>query len=211
MQYTITEKDGVYTAMIPLALRDGRVLEIRGSASVADTYRELGLDPGMYFMQDQPEVGGFPGSLIKGIGKVVKKITKSKALRKVVGVAKSVLKSPITTVALGAVTGGSALPALASANVAIRLAEAATKGGKKGKTARKFLKSAKRQSDKRKIKLLKAKRVRKKLVAQGKLNPQNLADLQLRALRYKVRKAKARSQKPVTARAADWLVNVHLA
>lgn len=211
MNYVIAEKNGVYTAVVPLALRDGRKLMIRGSASIADTYRELGLDPRIHFLAEQSEVGGFPGSLFKSIGKAVKKITKSKALRKVVGVAKSVLKSPITTVALGAVTGGSALPALAAANVAVRVAESAAKGGKKGQAARKLLKAAKRSSDKQKIKLRKANIVKQKLVASGKLNPQSLADLQMRALRNKIRKAKAMKRLPTKARAADWLVNVHLA
>lgn len=211
MRYTITEKNGVYTATLPLALRDGRVLVIRGSASIADTYRELGLDPRIHAYVDSPEVGGFPGSLFKSIGKAVKKITKSKVLRKVVGVGKSILKSPITTVALGAVTGGSALPALASANVAIRLAEAATKGGKKGKAARKVLKAAKRTTDRKRRKLAKARVVKQRLIRSGKLNPQALADLQMRALRNKIRKAKAMRRAPTAARAADWLVNVHLA
>lgn len=211
MKYTITERNGVYTATLPLALRDGRTLLIRGSASIADTYRELGLDPRIHAYADSPEVGGFPGSLFKGIGKVVKKITKSKVLRKVVGVGKSILKSPITTVALGAITGGSALPALASANVAIRLAEAATKGGKKGKAARKVLKAAKHKTDRRRRKLAKARVVKQRLIRSGKLNPQSLADLQMRALRNKIRKAKAMRRAPTRARAADWLVNVHLA
>ncbi len=234
MQYVITEKNGVYTATLPLALKDGRTLRIRCSADIVDTYRELGLDPRIEYLQHQEEVGGFPGSMFKAIGKVVKKITKSKVIRKVVGVAKKVLKNPITTVALGAVTGGSALPALASANVAIRLAEAATKGGKKGKAARKVLKAAKRASNRKKLKLLKARRVRGKLARRGFLNPQNLANLQLRALRRKIQAAKARGRRkglallrqraaakrrPVSVRprprpttrkkAVDWLVNVH--
>lgn len=211
MKYWIKEKNGVYTAFLPLALRDGRQLIIKASASIGDTYRELGLDPHIHAYADSPEVGGFPGSMFKSIGKAVKKITKSKVLRKVVGVGKSILKSPITTVALGAVTGGSALPALASANMAIRVAEAATKGGKKGAAARKLLKAAKRSTDRKQVKLAKARVVKQKLIRSGKLNPQSLADLQLRALRNKIRRAKAMRRAPIRARSADWLVNVHLA
>lgn len=203
MKYIITEKDGIYTARLPLALRDGRTLWISASASIGDSYRELGLDPEMIGMEN---VGGFPGSMFKAIGKVVKKITKSKVLRKVVKIGKSVLKSPITSVALGAVTGGAALPALASANVAIRVAEAATKGGKKGKAARKLLKASKRAADKR----IKRKRRVKKAIRRGLINPTTLANLQAKMLRLKVAAAKRKRRAPVKARAADWLVNVHL-
>jgi hypothetical protein len=207
MNYVITEKNGIYTAALPLALKDGRTLWIRASASTDETYRDLGLDPRIGEFAEQPEVGGFPGSLFKGIAKAVKKITKSKAIRKVVGIGKSILKSPITTVALGAVTGGSALPALAAANVGIRLAEAATKGGKKGKAARKILKVSKRKADNHARKLRKAAIVKQKLMKAGKLNPQGLADLQLRAL---TRKLQAAKKKPTGARATDFLVNVQL-
>lgn len=207
MKYYITEKDGRITASLPLALRDGRTLWIRASTTIEDTYRELGLDPAIYNMQ---EVGGFPGSLFKGIAKTVKKIAKSKVVRGVVNIGKKVLKSPITSVALGAITGGSALPALAAANVGIRLAEAATKGGKKGRTARKMLKHAKRHADRKQAKLRKARRIKHGLIRKGKLNPQYIANLQLRALRKKIARAKARRKAPTTARAADWLVNVHL-
>lgn len=204
MKYIITEKDGVFTARLPLALRDGRTLWISASASIGDTYRELGLDPAMIGME---EVGGFPGSMFKSIGKAVKKITKSKVLRQVVKIGKSVIKSPITSVALGAVTGGAALPALAAANVAVRVAEAATKGGKKGNAARKILKVSKQAADKeqrRKVGLAKA-------IKSGRLNPTVLANMQARMLRQKIAKTKRMQRAPTKARAADWLVNVHLA
>lgn len=204
MRYIITEKNGVLTARLPLALRDGRTLWISASASIADTYRELGLDPAMADMED---VGGFPGSLFKSIGKAVKKIAKSKVLRTVAKVGKSIIKSPITSVALGAVTGGAALPALAAANVAVRVAEAATKGGKKGKAARKLLKASKRAADKdtrRKVALSRA-------IKSGRLNPTVLANAQAKMLRQKIAATKRMQTRPTPARAADWLVNVHLA
>jgi len=51
MNYQITEKNGIYTATLPLPLTDGRTLLIRSSASIADTYREFGLDPRIAGMQ----------------------------------------------------------------------------------------------------------------------------------------------------------------
>jgi hypothetical protein len=219
MKYMITERNGILTATLPLALRDGRTLLIRASASIEDTYRELGLDPAIHFLQNNPEVGGFPGSLFRSIGRTVKKIAKSKVLRKVVKIGKSVLKSPVTSVALGAITGGAAVAPLAAANVAVRLAEAATKGGKKGKRAKKILRASKRAADRRKLKLRKARSVRTKLSKRGKLNPAALADLQLRALRNKLKSKKRKSRvrkrmspkRKMASRTADWLVNVHFA
>jgi len=133
-------------------------------------------------------------------------------LKKVIGVAKSVIKSPITTAALGVVTGGAAIAPLAAANVALRIADSAIKPGKKGKAARAVLrtsvKAANRDKAKRKkVKLLKAKLAQKKLIT-----PKLLGQLQARAMKKVIlaRKARVKTLSP-GARAADFLVNVHLA
>lgn len=139
MKYFITESGGTYTCTIPLQLKDGRVCLIQGKASVSEVAGELG------FSYDEfAQVGGIFGS----IGKFFKKVAKSKAVRKAVGMTKSILKSPITTAALGVVTGGSSVPFTAAANAALRLADAAKKGGKKGKRAKKLMKATLRQAKK---------------------------------------------------------------
>lgn len=120
MKVQVAEKDGVYTATVPLMLRDGRQLLIEASASVAGVYDDFGISE---------EVG----NIFKDVGKFFKKVAKSKAIRKAVKITKDIIKSPITTAALGVVTGGSAIAPMAAANVAVRLAEQAAKGGKQAK------------------------------------------------------------------------------
>ncbi|UCC72287.1 MAG: hypothetical protein JSV86_18260 [Gemmatimonadota bacterium] len=89
----------------------------------------------------QPEVGIWP---FKQIGRLVKKVTSSKAVKKALGVVKDVVKSPITTAALGVVTGGASVPFTAAASGAIRLAEQAAKGGKAAAAAARLLKASAR-------------------------------------------------------------------
>lgn len=132
MQIQVTEKNGVYTATIPLLLRDGTQLLVQGSASVAGVYDDFGLPE---------EVGG----IFDDVGKFFKKVAKNKAIRKAVKITKDVIKSPITTAALGVVTGGAAIAPMAAANVAVRLAEQAAKGGKQ---ARKVIQSSIKLADK---------------------------------------------------------------
>jgi hypothetical protein len=191
MNYRITENQGVYTATIPIPLESGKILLINGRASLEDTYKDFGINP---------EVGGFFGD----VGRFFKKITKSKALRKAVGVAKSILKSPVTTAALGVVTGGAAIPALASANAAIRIAEEAKKTGKKAANARKLMRATMKVAEKKKLKRIAIAQQKNLVLKHGKLPIEKLGS------KIKAKKA-ALSRQPVTSRAADFLVNVHFA
>lgn len=224
MRIRVYEQDGMITAELPIPLDDGRKLMIRSTASIAETAREMGFDPRAIAAGDVI-VGWNP---FKEIGKVVKKIAKSKVIRKVVKVAKDVIKNPITTAALGAVSGGTLLAPMAAANAAVRLTEAAVKAGKKGIKATKVLRAAVKASNKHDKRRRKVARLRKGLKRRGFLNPNILAKLQLKAARRKIviaraRKealrrlgAKARRGSPAAARAlrakrtADFLVNVHL-
>lgn len=92
--------------------------------------------------------GEAPKGFLHGLGKFFKGIAKSKALRKALKIAKDIVKSPITTAALGIVTGGAAIPALTAANAAIRIAEAAKLTGKKGQAARKVIRASLQAADK---------------------------------------------------------------
>lgn len=224
MNYRLKEKGGVITAELPIALNDGRTLMIRSSARVEDTAREMGFDPRLLAAGDAM-VGWNP---FKAIGKIVKKIAKSKVIRKVVKVAKDVVKNPITTAALGAVSGGTLLAPMAAANAAVRLTEAAVKMGKKGAKAAKVLRGAVKASKKKQQRRAKVVRLRRGLKRRGLFRPKTLANLQLRAMKRKVLlkkarrralmklAAKARSKSPQVRRAAhakrtaDFLVNVHL-
>lgn len=152
MAITITEEGGTYTCTVPLKLKDGRTLYVQGRASVAEVAEELGYSP-----QSFHEVGGIFGS----IGKFFKKIAKSKAVRKAFKITKSIVKNPITTAALGVVTGGSSVPFTAAASAAVRLAEKAKKGGKAARAARRTIKASMRASDKQ--------RARKKAALKRKL------------------------------------------
>jgi hypothetical protein len=150
MRYSVTEKDGVYTATIPIPLSDGQELLIQGKASVGEVMDELGLCLGCGGVCsgsmgcDHSEVGW---NLFEEIGKVgksvvkeVKKIGKGKAVRKAVKIAKDVITNPVTHAALGVVTGGASVPGMAAATAAIKLADEATKDTPRGKKARKVLK-----------------------------------------------------------------------
>lgn len=130
MRVIFTEKDGVYNASIPLRTRDGRTVLITGTASVGEVAEEFG------FTEDEI------GSLFGDIGKAFKKIAKNKAFKKAIKITKSVLKSPITTAALGVVTGGAALAPMAAVNIALNVADMATKGGSKGEKAKKLIKAS---------------------------------------------------------------------
>jgi len=145
MKVIFQEKDGIYTATIPLRARDGRMLYFSGTASLDDTYKQFAVDP---------QISG----IFDDIGKVFKKVTKSKAFRGALKVVKSVVKSPITTAALGVVTGGAAIAPMAAANMALRVVESATKGSGK---AKKLIEASMKLADKpmkpEQVRLLKAK------------------------------------------------------
>lgn len=203
MQYRITEKNGIYTAELPLPLVDGRTLVIRSSASVADTYKELGLNPA---------IEGVGWNPFKAIGKVVKKITKNKVFRKVIGVAKDIIKNPVTTAALGVVTGGAAIPALASANMAIRLAEEAAKGGKKAAAARKLIAASSKAAERDEARSAKVQQVKQAAIQKGLLTPETATRLAARQMRRQVELAKAKSVAvkalPPKVRALKFLVDL---
>jgi hypothetical protein len=130
-----TERDGIITATIPLLTRDGRLVLVSGSASIEETAGEFGIEP---------DVSGLFGK----IGKFFKKVTKNKAFKKAFKITKSILKSPITTAALGVVTGGAAIAPMAAINVAMNVADEAAKGSKKAKN---LIKSATALTDKKGI------------------------------------------------------------
>lgn len=220
LQYRITEKDGIIAAELPIPTDDGGEIVFRAEESLADVARELGYDPAV-FAAGESMVGWNP---FKAIGKVVKKIAKSKVLRKVVSVAKDVIKNPITTAALGAVSGGTLLAPMAAANAAVRLTEAAVKAGKKGIAATKTIRKAVKFATKKKRKSKKIRRIAKGMKRRGLANPRMLSKIQMRVARRKVLAKKARtralkrlgtlakrgSRRATSARAADFLVNVHL-
>ena len=220
LQYRITEKDGIIAAELPIPTDDGNEIVIRAEESLADIARELGYDPAI-FSAGEAIVGWNP---FKAIGKVIKKIGKSKVLRKVVSVAKDVIKNPITTAALGAVSGGTLLAPMAAANAAVRLTEAAVKAGKKGIAATKTIRKAVKFATKKKRKKRKVRRLASGMKRRGLLNPRILSKLQMRMAKRKVLAKKARtralkklgklakrgSRRATSARAADFLVNVHL-
>jgi hypothetical protein len=191
MKYSITENQGVYTATIPIALDSGKILLIKGRAALDDTYKDFAMNP---------EVGGFFGD----VGRFFKKITKSKALRKAVGVAKGILKNPITTAALGIVTGGAAVPALGAANAAIRIAEEAKKTGKKAIAARKLIRASIKVANKKKLKRIAIAKQKQLVLERGKFPMEKLP------AKFKAKK-RTLAKLPTAARAADFLVNVHLA
>lgn len=206
MNYQITERNGIYTAAIPLALKDGRTLWIRGSASVQDTYRDFGINPAI---EGYAMVGWNP---FKSIGKVVKKITKNKALRKVLKVAKKITTHPATIAALGIVTGGASVAPMTAAALAINLAEKAAKGGKKGDAARAVLKTAVKSAEEKEAKAKKVAALRQQMLEKGLITPEMLSKLQARAMRRAVlRRKKFLSRMPIQKRAASFLVNQHLA
>lgn len=174
MKYRITEKNGVYTAEIPLQMKDGRILLVQGRASVPEVMAELG-----FSRNDLDEVGGIFGS----IGRFFKKITKSKALKKAVKITKGIIKNPITTAALGVVTGGASVPFTASASAALRLAEAAKKGGATGKKARRLMKSTLKQAKKEEAR----KRAIAQAKARGLMAKEQLHRVQLSNAEYKAK------------------------
>jgi hypothetical protein len=126
-----------YVAELELPLRDGRVLVCRGTSTFAEAARAHGYDPkalarvagcgpDLVGAVDAPdEIGGW--GILGKIGKFVHHAAKSQAFKKVLHVTGSVLRNPAVIVALGAVTGGAALPALAAANTAVGLMEVAQK------------------------------------------------------------------------------------
>jgi len=137
MKVIFTEKDGIYNASIPLRTRDGRTVLITGSASVGEVAEEFG------FSEDEI------GSIFGDIGKAFKKIAKNKAFKKAIKITKSVLKSPITTAALGVVTGGAAIAPMAAVNVALNVADMATKGsGAQKEKAKKLIRASTLLADK---------------------------------------------------------------
>lgn len=227
MRYKITfnKPRGIYTAYLALPLEDGNFVLITAQASIADTLKDFGFsdtEVGSIFS----DIGKGLSKLGKGIGKAVKKVTKSKALRKVISIGKDIIKNPITTAALGAVSGGTLLAPMAAANAAVRLAEAAAKaGGKAGKAARAVLKATAGAADKKKSRQAKLRKHKKALIRASIKNPALLAMSTLKARRNqilrianKLQAGKTPAQLPASTRsastakgAADFLVNVHFA
>lgn len=233
MKYKITfnPETGVYHAQTRIPLENGKYIAISGYASIADTLRDFGFS--------DEEVGNIFGDIAKGIGKVakgigkgIKKITKSKALRKVISVGKDIIKNPITTAALGAVSGGTLLAPMAAANAAVRLAEAAAKGiGKGSKAARKLLKATMGAAQKKKKHRARLQKRRKSIARIAAKNPLALMAAQLKARKQKIlrisskiraaqrkRLRQGKAVRPMTRKqlttakgAADFLVNVHFA
>lgn len=194
MNYQITKNGGVYTAAIPYAMENGNILLVEGRADIRDTYRDFGLNP--------DEVGGLFGS----IGKFFKKVTKNKAFRKALKISKKIFKSPITTAALGVVTGGAAIAPLAAANIALNVADSAAKHGKKGKAARKLIRGTMKLADKDALKRRKLAFIKKRMIARGLLTPAALAKIAAR--RVAIRKQQL-SKLPIGERANSFLLNTH--
>jgi hypothetical protein len=227
MRYRITfdKPRGVYTAYLALPLEDGNFVLITAQASIADTLKDFGFsdtEVGNIFS----DIGKGLKKLGKGIGKAVKKVTKSKALRKVLSVGKEIIKNPITTAALGAVSGGTLLAPMAAANAAVRLAEVAAKNvGKAGKSARKLLKATAGAADKKEQRKAKLRTHKKALIRASVKNPLLLAMSKIQARKKRILRIAnklqagktppmlpATTQRAATAKsAADFLVNVHFA
>lgn len=150
MKVYTTERDGVYTARIPIPLSNGQEIIVEGTASVGEVMEDFGYP-------DDPYVG----DIFSDVGNFFKKVAKSKAVRKCVSIAKDVIKSPVTNAALGIVTGGASVPAMTAASAGIRMAEAAAKGGLIGKRVRKVMKATMRLAEKKKRKRRRRKQRRK--------------------------------------------------
>lgn len=190
MKYRITERNGVYTAILPLPLADGRILLIKSSASVADTMRDFGQNPW--------EVG----SIFGDIGNFFKKVTKSKVLRKVVKIGKSIIRSPITKAAAGAIGGPGAYGALDAADKGIAIVEQVSKGNP---AARKLVKATMKMAEKN----TKRKSSLGKLLLKARKRKMQIASKKLAmALRGKKVSKRRSTRRPS---ATDFLVNVHFA
>lgn len=189
MKYRITERNGVYTAMLPLALADGRVLLIKSSASVADTMRDFGQNPYQV------------GDIFGDIGNFFKKVTKSKAIRSVVKAGKSIIRSPITKAAAGAIGGPGAYGALDAADKGIAVVEQITKGNK---AARKFAAATMRVANKKR----RRRSTLGKMLTRAKKRRMSLASRKLAAALRGKKVKKISRRKPS---ASDFLVNVHFA
>lgn len=174
MNYTVTEKDGIYTATIPIPLSNGQELLVQGRASVDEVAEEMGLCIGCGGVNgcigcEYPEVGAWYDDVYKFASdtvKTVKKAAKSKAVRKAVKIVKDVVKHPATNIALGVVTGGASVPAMTAAQTAIHIAEAALKPGPKGQKARKLLKKGIKSHRKREARDV---RERRQMARTGKM------------------------------------------
>lgn len=174
LPHTIRRDGDGYTAEIHLPLRDGRVLVCRGHCSLREAAAGLGYDDddldeiaGLAESEsdDLEEVGSIFGDAFRavksvakgaakgivGIGQAVKKAAKSKAFRAAIGTVAKLARNPIVIGALGAVTAGAALPALAAAGAATNLIDMATKAGNTpaGKAARKLVRVAAHVADHR--------------------------------------------------------------
>lgn len=173
MKIKLYQKGNTLTGVLPLALSDGRTLLIKASVSLTQTRRELGFDD----IDDDDEVGW---NLFKSIGGFVKKVAKSKVFKAIGKVAKKMIKNPLVTGALGVITGGAAVPALAAANIAMNVIDAAKGGGKKGTKARKLLKASVKAAGKKSPKALpspKAKALAAKAFAKQPMTPHMLGKL----------------------------------
>lgn len=198
MKYYITEKDGVFTATIPIPLQSGRVLLVKGRASVDDTFKEFGFTD-----ENIGDIFGDIGKGFRSVSRWVKKATSKKSLRKALKVAKGITKSPIVTAAAGAIAGPGGVAAIQSANDAIKIAEDATKGGSKGQAARKLMrysltKARQDNSRKRKMNLIRRKLQKK---------PSNMTKIHALRLRQAALALKKKKAHPIN----DYLVKVHFA
>ncbi len=151
------------------------------------------------------KVGKSVGKGFKAVGKTLKKTAKSKAFKKAVKITGKVVTHPATMAALGAVTGGAALPTLAAAKAAYDIYDMAKGTGKAAKSAKKLAKAALHVADRQSGRKPKPKRrtIKRGYYKGTRLRPDQVAKLErLRgqvAIAAKKRRAK-RAKAAVRAR-----------
>lgn len=157
MRYTIKPIRGGYEATIPIPMPDGAVLRVSARASFAEVRRDMARrQGGVSGCYEQATTEGFFGD----IGRFVKKVTKSKALRKAVRTVGKVVKHPAFAAGVALIPGvgvplAGGIQAAVAAEKLISNATSAPKGSRKRIAARTIIKAAqtvaKRESKQRRM------------------------------------------------------------
>lgn len=143
MKYSITPVPGGYRASVRVPLKGGREIVVRAVATFNEVRRDLARVGGLGLCYEQAALEGFFGS----IGNFVKKLTRNKALRKVVKTVSSVVKHPAFSAAVALVPGvgtGAAIgiQAAVAAEKLLSNATKAPKGSRRRVAARTIIKAA---------------------------------------------------------------------
>lgn len=157
MKYRIRAIPGGYEAAVPIQLPDGARMVVSARAYFAEVRRDLARRRGgVQGCYEQATTEGFFGD----IGRFVKKVTKSKALRKVVRTVGKVVKHPAFAAGVALIPGvgvplAGGIQAAVAAEKLISNATKAPKGSRKRIAARTIIKAAqtvaKRESKQRRM------------------------------------------------------------